>query len=326
MRSSTSALRLHVESALAGRVPAPFRLRDTTPPVVVPTGIPALDEFAGGLPRGSLTEIYGPPCSGKTSILHSALAARTAASEVCALVDTQDAFDPASSQASGVFLPKLLWVRSHGLEQAFRCLDLLLQGGGFGFVVLDIADAPVRLVRKVPLNVWFRLRRAVEDTATILLVLSQESNARTCASLVLRVEREATQWSGQKQVSTGPSKLRTSRGVLRLRSGQACATVAAHTLGCLLDGATHVAEAVRSLAKHKLPRAIDQSADDCVRFYLQADPYAAACRDRFPKRSATSTSTPNYPTTTCSSELLFPKDLEAEQEDKDAEPWLSHSL
>jgi len=262
MRSSTSALRLHVESALAGRVPAPFRLRDTTPPVAVPTGIPELDEFAGGLPRGSLTEIYGPPCSGKTSILHSALASRTAASEACALVDAQDAFDPASSQASGVFLPKLLWVRSHGLEQAFRCLDLLLQGGGFGFVVLDIADAPARLVRKVPLNVWFRLRRAVEDTSTILLVLSQESNAKTCASLVLRVEREATQWSEQKQVSTGSWKLGASR--------KACATVAAHTLGCLLNRATHVAEAVRSLAKHKRPHRIDQlvSEEAQVRFQL----------------------------------------------------------
>jgi len=260
MRSSTVALRLHVESALAGRVPAPFRLRDTALPIVVPTGISALDEFAGGLPRGCLTEIYGPPCSGKTSILHSALAARTSASEACALVDAQDAFDPASSQASGVFLPKLLWVRSHGLEQAFRSLDLLLQGGGFGFVVLDIADAPVRLVRKVPLNVWFRLRRAVEDTSTILLVLSQESNAKSCASLVLRVEREAAEWSGPAS-STDKS---------------VCATAAVHTPGCLLQGATDVAEVVRWLAKHKRPRFIDEPSSspsaEKARFCLHAAP------------------------------------------------------
>lgn len=260
MRSSTTALRLHVESALAGRVPAPFRLRDNAPPVVVPTGIPALDEFAGGLPRGSLTEIYGPPCSGKTSILHSALAARTSASETCALVDAQDAFDPASSQASGVFLPKLLWVRSHGLEQAFRCLDLLLQGGGFGFVVLDIAEAPLHLARKIPLNVWFRLRRAVENTSTILLVLSQESNATTCASLVLRTEREFTRWSEQKHQAISTS----------------------HTPACLLQGATHAAEVVRSLLKYKRPRSINQhsggpavESESCAHFCLNADPYAA---------------------------------------------------
>jgi recombination protein RecA len=255
MRSSTASLRLHVESALAGRVPAPFRLRDTAPPVVVPTGISALDEFLGGLPRGSLTEIYGPPCSGKTSILHSALAARTAASEACALVDALDAFDPATSQASGVFLPKLLWVRSHGLEQAFRCLDLLLQGGGFGFVALDLADAPARLVRKVPLNVWFRLRRVVEDTSTILLILSQESNAKTCASLVLRLEREAAHWS-EPQPETQP------------------AAANAHTPGCLLKGASHAAEAVRSALQHKRPHPINEpsaSSETFVHFHLNSD-------------------------------------------------------
>ena len=260
MRSSTAALRLHVESALAGRVPAPFRLRDNAPPIAVPTGIPPIDESIGGLPRGSLTEIYGPPCSGKTSILHSALAARTCASETCALVDAQDAFDPASSQASGVFLSKLLWVRSHGIEQAFRSLDLLLQAGGFGFVVLDIADAPVRLVRKIPLNVWFRLRRAVENTSTILLVLSQESNAKTCASLVLRVERESTQWSH-----------RTHNNV-----------PATHTCGCLLETATHAAEIVRSLVQYKRPRAIDRASDhsetNAARFQLNANPYAVSKR------------------------------------------------
>jgi hypothetical protein len=255
MRSSTVSLRLHVESALAGRISAPFRLRDTTPPVLVPTGIAALDEFAGGLPRGSLTEIYGLPCSGKTSILHSALAARTCASEACALVDALDAFDPASSLRSGVFLPKLLWVRSHGLEQAFRSLDLLLQGGGFGFVILDIADAPVRLVRKVPLNVWFRLRHTVENTSTILLVLSQESNAKTCASLVLRVERETAHWSHPPNETAS----------------------AAHTPGHLLNGATHAAEVVRSLLQYNRPHSIDKSAQGnstnaTVPFHLNSDP------------------------------------------------------
>jgi hypothetical protein len=51
-------------------------------------------------------------------------------------------------------------------------------------------------VRHVPLNAWFRFRRAVEDTATVLLVLEQESNAKTCASLVLRMSLKAAKWSG----------------------------------------------------------------------------------------------------------------------------------
>jgi hypothetical protein len=50
-------------------------------------------------------------------------------------------------------------------------------------------------VRHVPLNAWFRFRRAVEDTSTVLLVLEQESNAKTCASLVLQMRMKATNWS-----------------------------------------------------------------------------------------------------------------------------------
>src|SRR5215467_4515383 len=66
---SASSLRLHVESALSGRVVAPFRFREAAAPAVVPAGIAALDELTGGLPRGCLTEICGPPGSGKSSIL-----------------------------------------------------------------------------------------------------------------------------------------------------------------------------------------------------------------------------------------------------------------
>jgi recombination protein RecA len=255
MRSSTHSLRLHVESALAGRVASPFRFREPAAPLVVPTSIPALDESVGGLPRGALTEIYGPPCSGKTSILHSALASRTQ-SEACALVDAQDAFDPSSAQASGVYLPRLLWARCRGLEQAFRCLDLLLHGGGFGLITLDIADAPARLVRKVPLNVWFRLRRAVEETPTVLLVLSRESNAKTCASLVLRLEQETTQWS-----------LRTSQSLPCIP----------HTPGCFLDGSAHSAEIVRSPVRLKKPLFINQStstnSEDKVLFQMNSDQF-----------------------------------------------------
>lgn len=252
---SASSLRLHVESALAGRVPSPFRFRQASAPPLVPTGIAALDALTGGLPRGSLTEIYGPPCSGKTSILHSALASRTQASETCALVDAQDAFDPVGAQEAGVFLPRLLWVRCHGIDQALRSVDLLLHGGGFGLVALDLSDLPARLARQVPLNVWFRMRRAVEDTSTVFLVLARETNAKTCASLVLRVEKQATAWSLPSR-QTAPQT--------------------PHTPACLLDGSAHSAELVRSFMRHKKPLFIDQSnvpgeASDTACFHLSSD-------------------------------------------------------
>jgi len=92
MHSKSTALHLHVESVPAERITSPFRPLQIEPPCSVPAGIPALDEPTGGLPRGCLTEIYGPPSSGKTSLLQSALATRAANSQVRALADAQDPF------------------------------------------------------------------------------------------------------------------------------------------------------------------------------------------------------------------------------------------
>ena len=196
MRSNLATLRSDVELSLAGRVVSPFGYRDRKSVETVLTGIPEVDALAGGFPRGALTEICGPPCSGRTTVLLSALALRTAEAEVCALIDARDSFDPRSAEAAGVELQQLLWVRCHGLDQSLRAADLLIQGGGFGFIALDLSDVAPETVRHVPLNAWFRFRRAVEDTSTVLLVLEQESNAKTCASLVLRMSMKGAKWSG----------------------------------------------------------------------------------------------------------------------------------
>lgn len=229
MLSRSHALRMHVESALAGRVAAPFRFQQPQP-LTASVGIAALDGFAGGLPRGCLTEIFGGISSGISSLLQSALAARTANSEACALVDAQDSFDPIGAQSAGVALQRLLWVRCRNVDQALRSVDLLVHGGGFSLVAMDLSGAPARLVRQIPLSFWFRLRRTVENTSTILLVLSRESNTKTCASLVLRMERAAARWSLQDRPY--PSR-------------------EFHTPGCLLDGWTTTAEIIRSQVRRK---------------------------------------------------------------------------
>jgi recombination protein RecA len=194
MAAKISALRSQVEQALAGRVTAPFTYRDRNVFPTVATGIPEIDSLTGGLPRGALTEIFGAACSGSTSFLFSALSARTEHEEACALIDGSDAFDPCSAAAAGVDLKKLLWVRCHSIDQTLRATDLLLQSGGFSFIAVDVSDISPKLVRHVPLDSWFRFRRAVEDTPTILLLLSRESNAKTCASLVLHLEGHAVNW------------------------------------------------------------------------------------------------------------------------------------
>ena len=216
------AARLAVARAAAPGVVPASRLEVRPAPEVVSTGIAALDALTGGLPRGALTEVFGAASSGRTSLLVSVLAAMTARGELCALVDASDSFAPESARAAGVELARLLWIRgkvssfqfpvssknspprrtvssfefpvsskdsSRGnflrLEQALKTTDLLLQGGGFGLVAVDLGDLPPAAARRVPLTSWFRFRRAVENTPTVLLLLARESCAKTCASIVL---------------------------------------------------------------------------------------------------------------------------------------------
>src|SRR5882724_4038366 len=186
--------RLAALPKLAG-VTAASRLEMRPTPEMVSSGIREIDELAGGLPRGCLSEICGPASSGRTSVLLAALAAATRRQEVCALVDTTDALDAVSAAATGVELERLLWIRcteasggrlrtSGGgpqtrsptpdarIEQALRVTDLLLQSGGFGLVAMDLGDVPDLAARRIPLASWFRFQRAVEPTATVLLVVA----------------------------------------------------------------------------------------------------------------------------------------------------------
>src|ERR1700674_4341549 len=156
MPRNLATLRSSVEAALAGRVSGPFIYRDRKIVETVSAGISEIDALAGGLPRGSLTEICGPPCSGRTSLLLSALAARTAQAEVCALVDGRVGFDPQAAGAAGVRLAELLWVRCRDIEQSLRATYLLVRGGGFGLIAVDLADINPKTVRGVTLNTWFR--------------------------------------------------------------------------------------------------------------------------------------------------------------------------
>src|SRR5271168_2127986 len=95
---------------LAAVVPA-SRLEVRPAPEMVSSGIPQLDALTGGFARGCLTEICGTASSGRTSVLLCALARATERGEVCALVDSSDAFDPASAAAAGMEMSRLLWVR-----------------------------------------------------------------------------------------------------------------------------------------------------------------------------------------------------------------------
>ena len=73
------------------------------------------------------------------------------------------------------------------LGQMLKVTDLLLQSNGFGMIALDLGDVPLPSAQRIPLASWFRSRRAVENTPTVLLVLEQQPIAGSCSSVLVRV-------------------------------------------------------------------------------------------------------------------------------------------
>lgn len=209
-----------IESQLTTRFGDIFKINERRFAEVIATGVPEVDLLTGGLPRGAITEVFGPASSGRTSLMLSALAHATNHEEVCALVDTSNAFDPQSAAAAGMDLDQLLWIRCDGkLEQAFKAADLLLQGGGFGLVVLDIGDVPPSQARRIISSWWYRFRRIVENVPTTLFVIAQDSCVRSCAALTLEIKRESEVWSSvsdpvalsnSKSVAPAPTQQLTS--------------------------------------------------------------------------------------------------------------------
>ena len=162
----------------------------------LPTGLLEFDALFGGFPRGAITEIIGTPSSGKTSFLLSSLAAATHGGETCALVDTTDCFDLISAVEAGIKLSKLLWVRcSRNVEHAFKAVDLLLHGGGFGLVALDLGDVPISYTNRIVSSWWYRFRHTLESTRTALIVIGQTPCARSAAAQVLELKQDTSVWS-----------------------------------------------------------------------------------------------------------------------------------
>jgi recombination protein RecA len=176
-----------LKSVLEGRFADVLRFREKPALDPLPSGVDGID-----FPRGAVTEIHGPPSSGRTTLLFSALAQATAREEVCALIDVDDTFDPTSAAAAGVALERLLWIRCGGhAERALRVTDLVVQGGGFGMVAMDLGNTPPETARRIPPASWFRFRHAVQNTRSVLLVLEQLPHARSCAALSLEAKRES---------------------------------------------------------------------------------------------------------------------------------------
>ena len=134
---------------------APGYLKPLVTPEFIRTNIQEADALLGGFPKGGITEIYGPPSSGRTTLLLSFMQSATSQGEHCALIDASNSFDPQSAQKSGVDLKRLLWIRCPAdndktrMEQALKCGDMLAHGGGWGAIILDLSDISPQWIHRV---------------------------------------------------------------------------------------------------------------------------------------------------------------------------------
>ena len=134
------------------------------------TGVAPFDALlGGGLARGALVELSGR-AGGRFALVLAALAAATSRGETAALLDLGDHLDPASAEAAGCDLARLLWVRPRRFREALLAAEAVA-AAGFRLVVLDagLALPPSRLRDAAP---WLRLARAAAPRRVAFLLSS----------------------------------------------------------------------------------------------------------------------------------------------------------
>jgi len=111
----------------------------------IPTGSLSLDIAlgVGGIPRGRVTEIYGPESSGKTTITQHIVAEAQRLGGTAAFVDMEHALDPAYAEACGVDIENLLIAQPDMGEQALEITETLVRSGAVDVVVIDSVAALV---------------------------------------------------------------------------------------------------------------------------------------------------------------------------------------
>jgi recombination protein RecA len=111
----------------------------------IPTGSIALDLAlgVGGIPRGRITEIFGPESSGKTTVCQHIIAQAQRRGGVAAFIDVEHALDPGYARACGVNVDELLVSQPDTGEQALEITETLIRSGGVDVVVVDSVAALV---------------------------------------------------------------------------------------------------------------------------------------------------------------------------------------
>jgi recombination protein RecA len=112
---------------------------------VIPTGSLALDIAlgVGGVPRGRITEIYGPEGSGKTTVCQHIIAEAQRMGGTAAIIDVEHALDPAYAQVCGVNVDELYISQPDTGEEALEIAEALIRSGALDVLVIDSVAALV---------------------------------------------------------------------------------------------------------------------------------------------------------------------------------------
>jgi len=155
----------------------------------IPTGSLALDLAlgVGGIPRGRVTEIYGPESSGKTTLCQHIVAEAQRRGGVCAYVDMEHALDPAYALKCGVDVENLYISQPDTGEQALEIAETLVRSGAVDVVVVDsvaalvpraeiegdMGDATMGMQARLMSQALRKLSGAIKQTNTAVVFTNQ---------------------------------------------------------------------------------------------------------------------------------------------------------
>ncbi len=155
----------------------------------IPSGSLAIDIAlgVGGLPRGRVTEIYGPESSGKTTLCLHTIAEAQKRGGICAFIDMEHALDPAYAARIGVDVNNLYIAQPDMAEQALEIADVLVRSAALDVIVLDsvaalvpraelegeMGDTHVGLQARLMSQALRKLSGAIKQTNTCMIFTNQ---------------------------------------------------------------------------------------------------------------------------------------------------------
>ena len=155
----------------------------------IPTGALSLDIAlgVGGIPRGRITEIYGPESSGKTTLCQHIVAEAQKMGGTCAYIDMEHALDPVYAGRCGVDVENLLIAQPDMGEQALEITETLVRSGAIDVIVIDsvaalvpraeiegdMGDATMGMQARLMSQALRKLSGAIKQTNTAVIFTNQ---------------------------------------------------------------------------------------------------------------------------------------------------------